>query len=263
MMGIPLLRGRSFSLHDTENTPRVAIVNEAAAAQFWPGEEAIGKRLRFFGDSLAAEVVGVARNANYRAIGESPQPYLYLSLIQYYSPMAAVYVRASGDPEATATAVRKAIQPMDRNLLLESGSLDRAIRESLWAQRLSAGLLAVFGVLALLLAAVGIYGVISYSVNQRVRELGVRMAMGATPADLQRMILTQGMRVAGSGVVVGLIMALAGSRWVASLLFATRPHDAVVFLIVPPVLLLVAAIACWLPARRATRIDPATALRDE
>jgi ABC-type antimicrobial peptide transport system permease subunit len=159
--------------------------------------------------------------------------------------------------------VRREVQRLDRNLLLQSESVAGIIRESLWAQRLSAGLLGVFGALALVLAAIGIYGVVSYSVNRRVREIGVRMALGATPAGVQIMILTEGIRLVAMGVVAGLVMALAGSRAVANMLFATSPRDAATFVLVPSILTLVAVLACWWPALRATRVDPAVALRDE
>jgi predicted permease len=262
-VAIPLLRGRDLSPLDTATTPRVVIVNEAAAMAYWPGENPIGKRIRFFGDNAPAEVVGVARNANYQAIGERPRAIVYGSLIQYYFPTAVLYVRTEGDPEAVSAAVRREVQSLDRNLLLQSESVGGIIRESLWAQRLSAGLLGVFGALALVLAAVGIYGVVSYSVNRRVREIGVRMALGATPAEVQRLILTEGIRLVAMGVVAGLVIALAASRAVEGMLFATSPRDAATFVLVPSILTLVAILACWLPAMRATRIDPAVALRDE
>ena len=262
-VAIPLLRGRDFSPLDTDATPRVVLVNEAAAMAYWPGENPIGKRIRFFGDNAPAEVVGIARNANYQAIGERPQAIVYGSLIQYYFPTAVLYVRTGGDPEAVSAAVRREVQSLDRNLLLQSESVAGIIRESLWAQRLSAGLLGVFGGLALVLATVGIYGVVSYSVTRRVREIGVRMALGATPAGVQTMILREGIRLVAMGVAVGMLMALVGSRAVEGMLFATSPRDPATFVLVPSVLTLVALLACWLPALRATRIDPAVALRDE
>jgi predicted permease len=262
-VAIPILRGRDLSPLDGPSTPRVVIVNEAAAMAYWPGENPIGKRVRFFGDNAPAEVVGVARNANYQAIGERPQALIYGSLIQYYFPTAVLYVRTEGDPEAVSAAVRREVQRLDRNLLLQSEGIDGIIRESLWAQRLSAGLLGVFGGLALVLAAIGIYGVVSYSVNRRVREIGVRMALGATPAEVQRLILREGIRLVAMGVAAGLVIALSGSRAVESMLFATSPRDAATFVLVPSILTLVAVLACWFPALRATRIDPAVALRDE
>ena len=212
---------------------------------------------------MPAEVVAVARNANYQTIGEEPQALIYLSLIQYYFPTAVVWIRTSGDPEAVALAVRHGMQGLDRNLLLQSESVERTIRESLWAQRLSAGLLTVFGGLALLLATIGIYGVVSYSVHQRVREIGVRMALGATAGDVQIMIVREGVRLVAIGVAAGTVTALVTARLVQSMLFVISARDQVTFVLVPSVLGLVAIVACWIPAMRATRIDPSTALRDE
>ena len=260
---IPLLRGRDFSPVDAKTAPHVAIVNEAAAAHFWPAQNPIGKVIHFYGDAIPAEVVGVARNANYQAIGEEPQALIYLSLTQYYFPSAVVYFRTPGDPEAVAAEVRGRMQPLDRNLLLEAEGLELTLRQSLWAQRLSAGLLAIFGLLALLLAAVGIYGVISYSVSQRVREFGVRMALGATAGDVRGMILREGTRLVAIGVVTGILIALAAARAVQSMLFVVSAWDVTTFVMVPAILTLVGIAACWLPAMRVTAIEPAVALRDE
>ena len=260
---IPILRGRDFSLLDAATTPRVVIVNEAAAMTYWPGENPIGKRIRFFGDNAPVEVVGVARNANYQALGERPQALIYGSLIQYYFPSAVLYVRTDGDPETVSAAVRREVQGLDRNLLLQSESMSGILRESLWAERLSAGLLSGFAGLALVLAAVGIYGVVSYSVDRRVREIGVRMALGATPADIQAMVLREGVRLVAIGVLAGVVIALSGARVVEGMLFATSPRDAATFVLVPAILALVAVLACWFPAVRATRIEPARALREE
>ena len=262
-LGIPLLTGRDFSPLDTRDAPRVAIVNEAAAAYYWPGERAVGKRMRFFGDDKLAEVVALARNANYQTIGEPPQALIYLPLAQYYSADAVLYIRAQGDPATTLAAVRREVQSLDRNLRLDTETVDQTIRQTLWAPRLTAWLLGAFGVLALLLSTIGIYGVVSYSVSQRTREIGVRMALGATPADVQLSVIREGLRLVAGGVVAGMGIALVATRAIQSLLFATSPRDAVTFVLVPAFLTLVGLGACWLPALRATRIDPSTALRDE
>jgi predicted permease len=262
-VGIPLVSGRDISMLDEASAPRVAIVNEAAATHFWPGENAIGKRLHFFGDTIPAQVVGVARNANYQAIGEAPQALIYLSLVQYYFPTAVLYFRTGGDAETVAAAVKRQLQPLDRNLMLQAESVGKTIRESLWAQRLSAGLLGVFGCLALVLATVGIYGVISYSVSQRAREIGVRMALGATAGDVQRMILRESLSLVVTGVCIGTIVALGASRTVEHMLFEISARDVATFVLVPTLLAIVGSIACWIPAIRATRIDPAVALREE
>jgi predicted permease len=262
-VGIPLLRGRDMSPLDTQETGRLAIVNEAAAAYYWPGQDPLGKRLRFFGDDKPAEVVGVARNANYQAIGEQAQALIYLSMWQYYFPEAVVYVRAAGDGGTALRSVRRGLQSLNRNVSFEARSVDQAIRESLWAPRLSAWLLAVFGALGLLLAGIGIYGVMAYSINQRRREIGVRMALGATPGDVQRMVLGEGARLVASGVLAGMAIALPAAQAARKLLFVTSPRDALTFIAVPAFLVVVGIAACWLPARRATRVDPSRALRDE
>jgi ABC-type lipoprotein release transport system permease subunit len=207
--------------------------------------------------------VGIARNANYVEIGERPQPMMYVSLTQYYYATSVVHIRTAGDPAAATAAVRREVQALDRNLLLQSQSTRDIIHEALWAQRLSADLLAVFGSLALTLAAIGMYGVISYSVNQRRREFGVRMALGATAGDVEALVLREGIRLVAFGVVVGMALALVVSSAVESMLFATAARDALTFVTVPAILALVGVIACWIPAHRATRVDPAQALREE
>ncbi len=262
-VGIPLLRGRDFNEGDSPTSPRVAIVNQDAASVYWPGEDAVGKRVRFFGENADAEVIGVAHTANYQAIGEKPRPFVYLSMQQYYFPNSVLTIRTAGEPERVLASVRSEVQALDRNLLLQAETVDSTIRQSLWAQRLSAGLLAVFGMLALVLATIGIYGVVSYLVAHRVREFGIRMALGATATHIQLMLLREGVRLVAVGVVVGLAVALIGSRAVESMLFLVTSRDAVTFILVPSILTLVAILACWIPAQRATRVDPMVALRDE
>jgi len=262
-MGIPLLQGRDFTFFETAGSPRSAIVNEAAAARFWPGENAIGKRLHFFGDPLPAEVVGIARNANYQNLNEPPQPLLYLSLYQYFFATGVVVVRTYNNPEYVAAILRHEMQSLDRNLLLQSESVERTIRESLWAHNLSGVLLAAFGILALLLAALGVYGVVSHAVTLRWREIGVRMALGGTGTNVQRMVLLDGMRMITVGITAGILIAAAVGRAVRSMLFVIGPNDGFTFVLAPAVLVLAGLLACWVPAWRASRVDPAIALRDE
>ena len=209
------------------------------------------------------EVVGIVKTANYQAIAEPPQPMVYLSLAQYYFPTAVLYVRTAGNPDAVIGAVRREVQTLDGNLLLQVESLEASIRELLWAQRLSAILLTVFGALALMLATIGIYGVISYSVRYRTREIGVRLALGATVGDIHRMILGEGTRLVAIGVAAGGAVSLAAAGSVGSMLFIGNPRDLLTFTVVPALLALVGVIACWIPAIRATAIDPSVALRDE
>lgn len=262
-MGIALVRGRDFNALDTPDGPRVAIVNEAAAARYWPGQDPVGRRIRYSGDNKQLLVVGVARNANYLAVGENPQALIYTPLLQDFGAQGTLVVRANGDPELVLPTLTRLVQSMQPRLRLQARTVRTIIAGTLWLQKLSAGLLGMFAILGLLLAGVGIYGVISYSVHQRVREIGVRMALGATPASVRSMILREVLFVVAAGVLGGLAVALAASRGVRSLLFITGAVDALTFLVVPALLFLVATLACWLPVMRATHVDPATALREE
>ena len=260
---IPILEGRDFSSRDEKDGPRVVIVNEAAARLLWPSQDAIGKVIEFAGENRPVEVVGVVRTAKYRHLNEPPEALVYLSLAQYYFPQAVVYVHTPGNAGAVAAEVRRRLQALDRNLLLESESASSTIRDTLWEQTLSAALLAGFGLLALLMAAIGVYGVVAYSIEQRAREFGIRMAMGASPGNVQAMILKQCAALVAVGLAVGVLISLAASRAIRSMLFGVSPADTLTFILVPAVLAMVAMVACWIPGLRAVRISPAVALREE
>jgi ABC-type antimicrobial peptide transport system permease subunit len=248
---------------DAKASPHVAVINDTAAAMWWPGENAVGKRLLFTGEPAPVEVVGVARTVNYQNIGEAPQALVYLSLVQYYFPTAVLYVRTAGDPGPIADVVRREIQPLNRSLMLQAETFDMSLRDQLWSQRLSAGLLGVFGILALLLAVIGIYGVIAYSVRQRRREMGIRMALGAAPGDVQYMVLGEGVRLIAFGVIAGSILSLAVAGSVESMLFLKSSRDMFTFILVPAALTAVGVLACWAPARQCSHTDPSVALRNE
>ena len=260
---IPLLAGRDFRMEDDETSPHVAIVNETAARLFWPGEDPIGKPLQFVGDPLPAQVIGVASAVSNRGLGDPPQPVIYLGMQQFYRPVAVLTIHTAADPDATAAAVRRALQRLEPNLPLDAQSVRTTMANLLWAQRILASLLGAFGLLALALAMVGIYGVVSYNVHQRAREIGVRMALGATETDVQSMILAQGIRLVAVGLAIGLALALICSQLVEKLLLVVSPRDAATFVLVPAILGLVAIVACWFPAHRAARLNPAAALRAE
>jgi predicted permease len=261
---IPLLRGRAFSDADRKDTKPVAIINEAMGKQFWPNENALGKRFHFFGETALREVVGVARNTVVNVIGEEPQPLAYLPVTQDFAPAVTMQVRTPGRPEAVVATVRSQVQSLDTNLALTNfNTIGELIDQGLWAPRMGAALLTVFGGLALFLAVVGVYGVLSYSVSQQTREIGVRMAMGAQSGRILRLVVGQGMRLAIAGLTLGILIALAATRVLSSLLFGVSAHDPLIFGGVSLVLAAAAILACYIPARRATRVDPLLALRYE
>jgi len=261
---IPLLRGRVFSDADRKNTVPVAVVNEAMARHFWPNEEALGKRFHFFGDTTLREIVGVVRNGVVGQIGEEPQPLVYLPLTQDYSPSAILQIRTTGKPEAVLASVRSQVQPLDTNLPFTSvQTIGETLDQALWAPRMAAALLTLFGGVALILAAVGVYGVLSYSVNQQTREIGLRMAMGAQQGQVLRLIVGQGFRLTAAGLALGLLAAFGLMRLMESLLFGVSTHDPLTFVSVALGLSVVAFAACYIPARRAMRVDPIVALRYE
>ncbi len=261
---IPLLRGRLFNEFDRPGSATVVVVNEAMARKFWPGEEAIGKRFTFYGQMEIREIVGIVRNAAVFRIGEDPQAAIYLPLAQNFSPAGAIQVRTAGDPASVMQTVRKQIQALEPNLLL--GNMTTAgqqLDQALFAPRMGAALLGIFGFLALVLAGIGIYGVMAYSVTQRTQEIGIRMAIGAGSSTIVGMVLKQGMTLAAIGLVIGIAASAALSRLITGLLFGITATDPIVFGSVSLILAAVALIACYLPARRATRIDPLVALRIE
>jgi len=260
-MGIPLLRGRDFGPGDTPQAPQVVIINETMARRFWPGEEAIGRRFRFSGQDHLTEIVGIARDSKYNFIGEDPQPHLYQPFGQ--APQAAVTVILRTDnPEAALGAVRSAVQQMEPTMPLTGVFTMPAIfDQALWAARMGATLLGVFGVLALVLAAVGVYGVMAYSVSQRTREIGVRLALGASVGQVQRQVLRQGLLLTGAGVIAGIAGGVTLNRLIVGLMYDVSPYDPVTLAAIPAILLAVATLAIYIPARRASRVDPVVALR--
>jgi predicted permease len=259
---IPVVRGRVFTDTDGKDTQLVAVINQAMADHFWPGEDALGKRFHFFDEPKLREVVGVVKNTVINQIGEDPQPVAYLPMTQHYSPFATVQVRTAGRPDSVISTVRNSIQSLDRNLAITNvQSIHELMDQGLWAARMGAALLTLFGVLALVLAAVGVYGVLSYSVSQQRHEIGIRRALGAQGGDVLRLVAGQGLRLALVGLAVGLALALAFTRGLASLLYGVSATDPATFGGVTAILLVVAVLACYIPARRATRVDPLVALR--
>jgi predicted permease len=261
-LGIPLRSGRGFTPNDRQGSAPVAIINEAMAKQLFPDSDPIGRRVHLINRPPWREIVGVVGTVKAVFVGEDPTPQLYLPIDQNYASQITVQVRAAGDPDALLGNVRRQLQAIEPTMpLLNVNTYRTVVGTSLWAPRLGASLLAVFGLLALVLAAIGLYGVMSYSVGQRTREIGIRMALGAGSGDVRRMIVRQGLALALGGVVVGLAAAFGLSRLVTSLLFGISGVDALTFAVVPAVLLAVAVIATLLPALRASRVDPVESLR--
>jgi putative ABC transport system permease protein len=259
-MEIPLLRDRDFTQRDNENGPQVAIVNDSFASRFWKGEDPIGKRVEY--GTGWVTVVGVARDSRYRRLVEPPSPMLFRPVLQSYQPSSYIHVRTGTDPRALAPAVQGVVRSLDPNLpVFNIQTLEAHISASSFQQRLAGSLLGVFGMLALTLAAVGLYGVISYAVGQRTREIGIRIALGAQEGDILRLVVRLGVGLAMFGV--GLAAAVALSRLLTGLLFGITPTDPVTYFAVAAMLVSVALLASYIPALRATRIDPMAALRYE
>jgi predicted permease len=268
-MRVPLLHGRAFTDHDNESAPLVAIVNETMAERFWGTQNPIGKR--FTVNNLGhppqlVEIVGVAADGKYVFIGEGPTPFFYVPLAQNYMSMRALQVRSSVAPETLLAQVRGQIHALAPDLpIIEARTMDQTIggTNGLQIFQLAAIVAASLGGLGLILASVGVFGVVSFAAEQRTREIGIRMALGGTPRDVMRMILRQGARLVIAGLVAGLLAALAITRVMTRFLMATSPSDPLTYVAVISVLAAIALFACWLPARRATRVDPGIALRYE
>jgi predicted permease len=261
---VPILGGRDFNDFDREKTTPVAVVNKTMANLLWPGQEAVGKHFFIVVDPTKYEVVGVVGTTVIGQIGEDPQPQAYFPLRQQYYTFATIAVRTTGDPEALLGAVRTQVNQLDRNLALTNGqTVGQALAQGLWPSRMGAALLGLFGVLALILASIGIYGVLSYSVAQRTSEIGIRMALGAQSTQVLGLVLRQGMLLAGAGAILGVVVALPVTRLASTLLYGVSPTDPLTYISITLLLLAVALLACYIPARRATRVDPLVALRYE
>jgi predicted permease len=264
-MGIGLLQGRDFDSQDTEDHPKVVIVNEAFVRRHLPAGDALGKRLSFNGPKGPWwEIVGVVHTSKYFSLGEAPTPVAYIPLQQNHETGMNLHVRSRVEPASIAAAIRNEAQALEKNLPLGNPELmTERVANSLYAARMGAILLAVFGGLALLLASIGLYGVMSFAVARRTRELGIRVALGAQASDVFRLVLTQGMTLVIAGLVVGLAAALMVTRLLASFLYGVSTTDALTFTAIPVLLTFIALLACYIPARRATKVEPLVALRYE
>jgi putative ABC transport system permease protein len=263
-MGIPMVRGQGFDGSVREDTPRATIINETAAKQIWPNEDPIGKRFKFFRDTDYTKVIGIVRDSTYNNLGEQPRPYMYVSLVQNPNAALTLFFRTEGDPRTVLNTLRSRIQEMDRNLPITNvWPIGEVISQSLWASSFGASLLTVFAMIAMALCAVGIYGVVGYSVGQRIREFGIRLALGAQPSDVLMMVLKQSAVIMGAGLIAGLVAAFLLARLIVTFLYGVNTNSPLAFLAMAVVLAMVGVFASYIPARRAAKVDPMVALHYE
>lgn len=262
-MGIRLVAGRDFAVTDAEKSPKVVIVNETLAQRFWPGENPVGKRLCWGPSSEAVlEVIGVAKNGKYQSLSEIPALAIYYPMSQVYATSAALVARTTTDAASTISTIRGEIRKLDPNLpVYDAKTLNEHMQLPLFPLHAAAVAVGSFALLATVLAAVGIYGVMAYSVEQRRQEIGIRMALGASAIDVWRLVLRQGVALTIIGMVLGLICSAALSKVVANLLYGVSATDPQTFIVISVLLAAVAMIACFLPARRATTVDPVAAIK--
>jgi predicted permease len=261
---IPLVKGRDFTLQDNLTSLRAVIVSEAFVDRYWPGQEALGKQLESDLTHELFTVVGVARNSKSDGLNEKPKPFLYLPLYQVHRANVIIIARVAGDPLAFGKTVDQAVRELNADLVLfDVTSLEAREQFASFAQRVAGTFVGAFGLLALILAAVGIYGVTAFSARQRTHEIGIRFALGASKQDILRLVLGHGLRLTLLGVALGLAVSFALTRFLSSLLLGVTSTDALTFSSIAILLCLVALFACFMPVRRAMRVDPMLALRHE
>jgi predicted permease len=269
-LGIPLLQGRTFETQDHGEAPGVVLVNESFARRYWPGQSPVGKHIQMGvvregnNDAPALTVVGVVKDGKYISLGEGATPFLFLNMAQQYTSSPTLIIRTVANPTDALATVRSEIGLLDKNLaLFNIKTMRQHLGLALLPARLAGSVLGIFGVVALLLAAAGIYGLMAYVVAGRTREIGIRMALGANTLTVLRLIVRQGMTLVLLGLAIGLAAALALTQWLKSMLFGVSTSDPLTYILVVALLAGVALIACYLPARRATKVDPMVALRYE
>jgi putative ABC transport system permease protein len=264
LLKIPIVAGRVFAATDGDESPRVAVVNETFARRFWPNQNAVGKRFAYTTSRILCEVVGVVKDTRFRVADTGSREEMYFAASQRPSLNMSLMVRTSIEPASLAAAVQREILNIDKDqAVTEVVMLEHVLGESIEQPRLTMFLLGIFATVALTLAAIGIYGVMAYAVAERTREIGIRMALGAQTLDVLKLVVRNGMILAVTGVIIGVAVALALTRMLQSLLFEVAATDATTFALVSIGLLAVALFACYIPARRATKVDPLVALRYE
>jgi putative ABC transport system permease protein len=264
-LGLRLEDGRDFALSDSADAPLVMIVSRSLATRLWPGENPLGRRARYGeADGPEITVVGVVADAKFIVIGDASGGHLYLPLRQHYRDWQTLVVHSRGSAEAMLPRLEDVIAGMDPSLPTFGGiTMEQAVAGGFSSNRSAAVIAGFFGALALLIASVGLYGVVAGSVVERTREIGVRVALGSTPGDVLLLVMREGARLSAIGVGIGLLAAVGVARAMESLLYGLSPNDPVTFLLVPVMLCVVVLLASYLPARRAVRLDPIAALRSE
>jgi predicted permease len=260
--GVAIDYGREFTDVDQENSTPVAIVNEKMARDYWPGQGALGKRIQLSGDKQMRQIIGVARNANYTNWAEPPQPCVYIPLEQNYSDSMVLYVHSKGSPQQVMTPIQQELRAAGSQVKISTQTGPQIIKEGLFFVEAGVALLSVFGLLALGLASIGLYGILAYAVNQRKREIGLRMALGAGRTSVVRLIVKEGMSLVGAGVLIGLAEALLIGRFLTKMLYGLSASDPISLAGAAAVMLIIALVACYLPARGASCADPLIALRE-
>jgi putative ABC transport system permease protein len=269
LLGVPTLIGRSFESGDKSGSPPVVMINESAARQFWAGQNPVGKHLREGKPGTDFQVIGVVKDFRDFHIANAPQPYIYVPKEQasrfqsLYRPRMSLLIRTKGDVRTAAGALRNEAAALDPKLYVNVSTIDRVVVLSMWPARVSAGISGAIGLLALMLASVGIYGSIAYIVSQRTREMGIRIALGAQRAEVVALVLKQALRVVSIGAVIGFAGGIAVSRVLGEMLYGLSSFDVPTFVFVPMFLVTVAMLATYIPARRAAKVDPMEALRYE
>jgi predicted permease len=263
-IGIPLLKGRTFSNEDQANAPGALIINQTMAQQFWPNQDPLGKQIKFVQDGSQGTVIGVVGDAKQYWIEEEQKPQLYVPYSQNPGIFATLLIKTTVEPLSIAEQVRQAVWKVDPDQpMWKIRTVEFLVNRSVADRKFLMALMGIFAGLALILTVIGLYGVISYLVNQRTQEIGIRMALGAQVKDIMRMVLKQGMLLVSAGVILGLLGSWALTRLMVRLLYKTSATDPVTFSAIAVLLIVVALFACYFPARRATKVDPLDALRYE
>jgi hypothetical protein len=259
-----LIAGRDLDQRDSKDAPLVALVNEAFVRQLLPGVDPVGKRFRHQIDGKWIQIAGVVEDGKYRSLGETPSPTVFEPMDQAWTTNQTLVARSPLAEAETARLLRRAVAELDPSLtVFGDGSLTSALGLALFPVKLVAVVLASFGLLAVVLAATGVYGIMAYAVSRRTREIGIRVALGAAPFEVLRVVLTRSALLLAVGIAIGFAMAFAAGQFFAQILYGISAHDPLTYLCAIALMSLVAFVACWVPARRAIRLDPLLALRTE